>query len=185
MLNKLKLILFLSAIVAVTPGEIQRLNAQTVTVVETTGTQSELLAKQPSVSFGTATGGTSTITITPSVTYQQMDGFGAAMTDSSAYNIHNLTSAQQTSLMQSLFSSSSGIGLTMLRLPMGASDFSAQGNFSYDDMPSGQTDVNLTNFSIAKDLTYTIPVLKEAFAVNPWVSNARNQGPKCLEPADT
>jgi glucosylceramidase len=34
-------------------------------------------------------------------------------------------------------------------------------------MPSGQTDVNLTNFSISKDLTYTIPVLKEAFAVNP------------------
>jgi glucosylceramidase len=147
---------------------LQPLRAQTVTVVETTGTQSQLLAKQPSVSFGTASGGTSTITITPSVTYQQMDGFGAAMTDSSAYNIyHYLTSAQQTSLMQSLFSSTSGIGLTMLRQPMGASDFSAQGNFSYDDMPSGETDVNLTNFSIAKDLTYTIPVLKEAFAVNP------------------
>lgn len=96
--------------------------------METTGTQSELLAKQPTVSFGSATGGTSTITITPSVTYQQMDGFGAAMTDSSAYNIYNsLTSAQQTALMQRLFSSSSGIGLTMLRQPMGASDFSAQG----------------------------------------------------------
>lgn len=168
MLKKLQLILISSAIAAVVSGEIQHLNAQTVTVVETTGTQSELLAKQPTVSFGTATGGTSTITITPSVTYQQMDGFGAAMTDSSAYNIHNyLTSAQQASLMQSLFSSSSGIGLTMLRQPMGASDFSAQGNFSYDDMPSGQTDVNLTNFSISKDLTYTIPVLKQAFAVNP------------------
>jgi putative SOS response-associated peptidase YedK len=24
----------------------------------------------------------------------------------------------------------------------------------------------------------------EAFAVNPWVSNARNQGPRCLEPVD-
>jgi O-glycosyl hydrolase/fibronectin type 3 domain-containing protein len=170
MLKKIKLILLLSAVTATTPGEVHRLNAQTVTVVETTGTQSELLAKQPTVSFGTATGGTSTITITPSVTYQQMDGFGAAMTDSSAYNIYNyLTPAQQTSLMQSLFSSSSGIGLTMLRQPMGASDFSAQGNFSYDDMPSGQTDVNLTNFSISKDLTYTIPVLKQAFAVNPSI----------------
>jgi glucosylceramidase len=168
MSKTLKILLLLSVTTAATPGTIQHLNAQTVTVVEATGMQSELLAKQPSVSFGTATGGTSTITITPSVTYQQMDGFGAAMTDSSAYNIHTyLTSAQQTSLMQSLFSSTSGIGLTMLRQPMGASDFSAQGNFSYDDMPAGQTDVNLTNFSIAKDLTYMIPVLKEAFAVNP------------------
>jgi O-glycosyl hydrolase/aryl-phospho-beta-D-glucosidase BglC (GH1 family) len=168
MFKKLHLSLLLSVSLAATLGMNQRANAQTVSVVETTGTQSELLAKQPSVSFGTATGGTYTITITPSVTYQQMDGFGASFTDSSTYNVGKyLTSAQQTALMQSLFSSTSGIGLTMLRQPMGASDASAQGDFSYDDMPSGQTDVNLTNFSISKDLTYTIPVLKQAFAVNP------------------
>jgi glucosylceramidase len=156
-------VLFVVALVTATPGI-----AQTVTVYQTNADQSLLLAQQPSVSFGSAANGTSTITITPSVQYQQMDGFGAAMTDSSAYLIYNkLTSAQQTALMQWFFSSSSGIGLNFVRSPMGATDFSAQGNFSYDDMPSGQTDVNLANFSIAKDLTYTIPVLKEAFAVNP------------------
>ena len=155
-------VLFAVALVTAAPGI-----AQTVTVYQTNADQSLLLAQQPSVSFGSAANGTSTVTITPSVTYQQMDGFGAAMTDSSAYLIYNkLTTAQQTSLMQWFFSSSSGIGLNFIRSPMGASDFSAQGNFSYDDMPSGQTDVNLANFSIAKDLTYTIPVLKKALAVN-------------------
>ena len=143
-------------------------NCQTVTVYQTNADQSLLLAQQSSVSFGSAANGTSTVTITPSVTYQQMDGFGASMTDSSAYLIYNkLTSAQQSALMQWFFNGSTGIGLNFLRQPMGASDFSAQGNFSYDDMPSGQTDVNLTNFSIAKDLAYTIPVLKQALAVNP------------------
>jgi glucosylceramidase len=142
-------------------------SAQTVTVYQTNADQSLLLAKQNSVTFGTSPNGSTTVTITPSVTYQQMDGFGGAMTDSAAYLIHNkLTTAQQTALMQWFFTSSSGIGLNFVRSPMGASDFSAQGNFSYDDVPAGQTDVNLTNFSIAKDLTYTIPVLKQALAAN-------------------
>jgi glucosylceramidase len=141
--------------------------AQTVTVYQTNADQSKLLAQQPSVSFTSSENGSSIITVTPTVQYQQMDGFGASMTDSSAYLIYNkLSSAQQATVMQWLFNSSTGIGLNFLRQPMGASDFSAQGNFSYDDVASG-TDVNLTNFSIAKDLTYTIPVLKQAFAVNP------------------
>jgi glucosylceramidase len=165
--KKLVVCLFLS-IAAVAPGAVQRISAQTVSVIETTGTQSALLAQQPSVSFGKATSGTSTITIDPTVQYQQMDGFGASLTDSSTYNIYNfLTAAQQTALMQSLFSPTQGIGLTMLRQPMGATDLSAQGDFSYDDVPAGETDVPLANFSIAKDLTYTIPVLKQAFAINP------------------
>ena len=147
---------------------VQSAYSQTVTVYQTNADQSLLLAKQNAVSFGSSQSGTSTITITPSVQYQQMDGFGGSMTDSSAYLIYNkLTSAQQASLMQWFFNGSTGIGLNFLRQPMGASDFSAQGNFSYDDVPSGQTDVNLANFSIAKDMTYTIPVLKQAFAVNP------------------
>ena len=142
-------------------------NAQTVTVYQTNADQSLLLSHQPSISFGSS-GGSSTITVNPNTKYQQMDGFGGSMTDSSAYLIYNkLSSAQQSALMQSFFNSSTGIGLNWLRQPMGASDFTAQGNFSYDDMPSGQTDIPLNNFSIAKDLTYTIPVLKQALAVNP------------------
>jgi O-glycosyl hydrolase len=168
MSKKLEFCLLLSILLAMISDKVERAIAQTVSVVETTGTESELLAPQPSVTFGTATGGSYTITINPSVTYQQMDGFGASFTGSSTYNVYNyLTAAQQTALMQSLFSSTKGIGLTMLRQPMGATDFSAQGDFSYDDMPAGETDVPLTNFSIAKDSTYTIPVLKEAFAVDP------------------
>lgn len=142
-----------------------------VQIVETTADRGMLLQSQPSVAF--KTGGTSlgpTITVNDSIKYQQMDGFGASLTDSSAWLVANkLSVAQQNSLWQSLFSSTSGIGITFLRQPMGASDFSASGNYSYDDVPPGQTDPNLTNFSIAHDAAYTIPLLQKALAVNPSV----------------
>lgn len=149
-------------------GVIPRAQAQTVTVYQTNADESLLLAQQASVSFGGTASGSTTITIDPGVTYQQMDGFGASWNDSSAYVVYEkLTPTQQNAVIESLFSKTNGIGLSFLRQPMGANDMSAQGNFSYDDMPAGQTDVNLANFSIAKDMAYTVPVIKESLAVNP------------------
>ena len=140
-----------------------------VQVVETTGDKAMLLQTQPSVSF--ATGGSSSglvITVDATSQYQQIDGFGGSLTDSSAWLIWNkLSASQQTSLMQQLFSPSGGIGISFLRQPMGATDFSASGNYSYDDMPAGQTDPNLTNFSVTHDAAYTIPLIKQALSINP------------------
>ena len=141
----------------------------TVQVVETTGDQTMLLQVQPSVSF--ASGGSSSglvITVDATTQYQQMDGFGGSLTDSSAWLIWNqLSASQQTTLMQQLFSPSGGIGISFLRQPMGATDFSASGNYSCDDMPTGQTDPNLTNFSVAHDAAYIIPLVKQALSINP------------------
>jgi glucosylceramidase len=143
------------------------LTAQQVTVVETDGDQSKLLQSQPALTFsaGQAANG---ITVDATTTYQTMDGFGAALTDSSAWLIANqLNAAQQTAFLQQLFDPHAGIGLSFLRQPMGASDFSQSGNYSYDDMPAGQTDPQLTHFSIAHDQAYLIPLLKQALAINP------------------
>jgi len=141
----------------------------TVQVVETTGDRTMLLQPQASISFGS--GGSSTgsvITVDDSMQYQQMDGFGASLTDSAAWVVANkLSTAQQNSLWQSLFSPSAGIGISFLRQPMGATDFSASGNYSYDDVPAGQTDPSLANFSIAHDTAYITPLLQQALAVNP------------------
>jgi glucosylceramidase len=146
----------------------------TVQVVETTGDQTELLQAMPSVSFASnssTTGGNSNhlvITIDPTTQYQQIDGFGASLTDSSAWLIWNkLNSSQRTALMRQLFSSTDGIGISFLRQPMGATDFSASGDYSYDDMPAGKTDLDLTNFSITHDTAYIIPLIKQALSLNP------------------
>jgi glucosylceramidase len=128
-----------------------------------------LLQTQPSVSF--STGGSSSglvITVDATTQYQQVDGFGGSLTDSSAWLIWNkLSSSQQATLMQQLFSPSAGIGISFLRQPMGATDFSASGNYSYDDAPAGQTDPSLANFSVAHDATYIIPLVKQALSINP------------------
>jgi glucosylceramidase len=128
-----------------------------------------LLAPQTPVTFGT--GGSENappITVNEATQYQPMDGFGASLTDSAAWVIWNdLNASQQAALMQDLFSPTTGIGLSFLRQPMGASDFAVSGNYSYDDVPAGQTDPQLSKFSIAHDTAYIIPLLRQALANNP------------------
>ena len=96
-----------------------------------------------------------------------MTGFGASFTDSSAWLVAN--SPLRSQIMTKLFSPASGIGLDFLRQPIGASDFS-QSLFSYDDLPSGQTDPALSKFSIAHDNAYILPVLQQALSLNPNIT---------------
>src|SRR5712664_1687501 len=129
------------------------------------------LSRQGDLSFGPDSGlNPLAITVDENTQFQQMEGFGASFTDSSAWLVYNkLSTAQRNALMTNLFSPANGIGLGLLRQPLGASDFSTIGNYSYDDMPAGQTDPNLTSFSINHDLTYIVPVLKQALQLNPAV----------------
>ncbi len=105
------------------------------------------------------------IRVDEQTTYQTMDGFGAALTDTSAWLIYSeLESSLRNELMTSLFSASSGIGLSFLRLPMGASDFTKDGTpYSYADA----ADPTLASFSIAHDLDYIVPALQQALALRP------------------
>jgi len=138
-------------------------------VVVTTGDQSLLLHSGPTATFGTGGSQNSqVITVNEATRYQPIDGFGASLTDSSAWVIWNdLNSSQQAALMQQLFSPTAGIGLSFLRQPMGATDFAVNGNYSYDDVPAGQTDLQFVQFSIAHDVPYIIPLLRQALAINP------------------
>ncbi|OSZ80284.1 glucosylceramidase [Chitinophagaceae bacterium IBVUCB2] len=134
----------------------------------TKGDQSSLLQKQiaPLV-FGTTANAHPVIDVDSTVAYQQIDGFGYTLTGGSADLINALPPSTRQSLLQELFSAgNNGIGVNYLRVSIGASDLSAQ-VFSYNDLPAGQTDVNLTNFSLSHDETNLIPVLKEILLINP------------------
>jgi glucosylceramidase len=91
--------------------------------------------------------------------YQRILGFGAAITDSSAWLIGTqLTTGERQRVLRALFSPGKGIGLNFMRVAIGASDFTATGEpYSYDDEG---VDPTLANFSIAHDKPYVIPVLK-------------------------
>lgn len=143
-------------------------SARTVVHVWTTTTSgsdtlARQLAREPDVTFGAQTSQQPRIAVNPGTRYQPIRGFGAALTDSSAYLIDH--SPERAQIMDDLFGRS-GAHFGFLRLPMGASDLS-RSNYSYDDMPPGQTDPGLRHFSVAHDTAYIIPVLRQALRLNP------------------
>lgn len=109
-----------------------------------------------------------TVAISDSSRYQTMRSVGGAMTDTSASLIQTgLTPGTRGWLMRRLFGAG-GLHLGFLRIPMGASDFSAgQTPYTYDDVAAGATDVHLRQFSIVHDFAYILPALREALALNP------------------
>lgn len=144
-----------------------RASGEVVSVWLTTPDQAHLLSPQSSLTFGNIGSNSTTITINSSQTYQQMVGFGASLTDSSAWLISNkMSQSQRNQLMTNLFDPNSGIGLDFLRQPMGSSDL-ALNEYTYDDVPGGQTDPNLTHFSISHDTASIIPLLQQALQLNP------------------
>jgi glucosylceramidase len=134
----------------------------------TKGDQSVLLQKQTTVlSFGTASNSYPFINVDTTQVFQTVDGFGYTLTGGSAYVINKLNAADKASLLKELFGTDvNSISLSYLRISIGASDLDAS-VFSYDDMPAGQTDVNLDHFSLDHDKADLIPLLKEILAINP------------------
>lgn len=101
--------------------------------------------------------------------FQEMDGFGFSLTGGSAYHIYKMSAAKRKQLLNELFRfDGNNIGISYLRISLGASDLDAE-VFSYNDLPQGETDVNLESFSLAPDMEYLIPVLKEILAIYPEI----------------
>lgn len=98
---------------------------------------------------------------------QVMYGDGAALTDASAWVLMNLKERNRRLYdytMKKLFSPTEGAGFSFLRLPMGASDYTASATYyTYCDTPSP----DLSQFSVAHDRGWIIPVLKDALGLNP------------------
>ncbi|SDH61586.1 glycoside hydrolase family 30 protein [Winogradskyella thalassocola] len=133
----------------------------------TTPDEANLLTPTTSGIFPLATNTNFTINVSENTSYQEMDGFGYTLTGGSATLMNNMSSSSRADLLQELFGSSdTSIGLSYLRISIGASDLDAT-TFSYNDLPNGQTDVNLDNFSINPDMANLIPVLQEILEINP------------------
>lgn len=106
------------------------------------------------------------LTVDASKRYQTMEGFGYTLTGGSAMLMHRMSPAARAALVKELFDPEAGIGISYLRVSVGASDLDER-VFSYDDLPPGETDPALEKFSLAPDREHLIPVLKEILAVAP------------------
>ncbi len=132
--------------------------------------KSILLSKQNiPLRFNTIINDHATIEIDDKQTAQTIEGFGFALTGGSAQVISQLNENVKKQLLQELFGTKElGIGVSYLRISIGASDLDST-VFSYDDIPSGETDLSLSKFSLKPDKQWLMPLLKEILVINPKI----------------
>ncbi|XP_050542141.1 lysosomal acid glucosylceramidase-like isoform X2 [Daktulosphaira vitifoliae] len=98
------------------------------------------------------------INVDENTSYQTIEGFGAAFTDSAGLNIKSLSNKTQENLLRSYFGDD-GIKYNIGRVPIGGSDFSTRA-YTYAD-EKGSSD--LANFSLqTEDLEFKIPFIRIA-----------------------
>lgn len=102
-----------------------------------------------------------TIKLNADVKYQTIDGFGASITGSTAYNLKKMTQADRTAFLKKTFSKTEGYGFSYIRMSIGCSDFSLSEYTCCDTK-------GIENFALTSEETQNIiPILKEILAINP------------------
>lgn len=154
----------ISGIEVKTSGEIDyNFPAEGVTAITTTAAKTMLLKEAATDDMSKVVDGAATLTLDPSTRYQQMEGFGPAITGSAAYNLSKMSAADRAKILRAAFHPTEGLGYSYIRISIGCSDFSLQ-EFTWCDKPG------LENFAVhSEDETYVFPILREILAINPDV----------------
>lgn len=105
----------------------------------------------------------SVITLNSKVKFQEMDGFGAAVTGSTCYNLMQMTLADRAKFLTETFSDKDGLGFSYIRISIGCSDFSLSEYTCCDTK-------GIENFALqTEEKEYVIPILKDILAINPTI----------------
>jgi glucosylceramidase len=157
-------------------------SAQSVSVYQTTPDLLEALSQRSTLHFSAEAkeaGPAPIIAVDDAQRFQEIDGFGASLTDSAAWLFaKKLPAAKTDAAFKMLFARKDGIALNILRQPVGSSDLAVT-FYSFDDLcqqtakacttPPGVSDPSLEHFSIAHDQEYILPLLKKALEINPGI----------------
>lgn len=92
-----------------------------VTLFVTTNTLSHDFEKQ-TLAFG-GKQSSAVITLNPEQRYQIMDGFGAAVTGSSVYNLLRMTAENRAKFLKETFCPTEGMGYSYVRIAIGCSEY--------------------------------------------------------------
>lgn len=96
--------------------------------------------------------------------FQEVDGFGLAVTTATCYNLLMMSQDDRTAFLTQMFSPTEGVGSSLIRVSIGASDFCLKEEYTWCDKPG------LENFAVhPEDKQYLFPILKEIYAINPNV----------------
>jgi glucosylceramidase len=91
--------------------------------------------------------------------FQEVFGFGGAITDAAAETYAKLTPGQQQAFLSAYFDPKQGLGYSVLRTTIHSSDFSS-GSYTYVK----EGDRSLASFSIEHDMQYRVPLLRQSLA---------------------
>lgn len=101
------------------------------------------------------------IKIDPAEQYQEIDGFGAALTGSSCYNLMKMSAADRTKFLKETFDPVNGMGFSFIRMHIGGSDFSMDEYTCCDQQ-------GIEFFEIPQiEREGIFPVLREIMQINP------------------
>lgn len=98
---------------------------------------------------------------------QTILGQGASFDHATCENLSKLPPEKREEVLEKLMSPETGIGMNLMRICIGTSDFVGEPYYTYNDLPEGEIDPELTRFSIEKDRAYVLPAIKIAQQKNP------------------
>lgn len=107
------------------------------------------------------------IEIREDIQFQTILGMGGSLEGSTCSNLWRMSPADREQVLAQLVDPRRGIGMNLMRVCIGTSDFTGDPWYSYCDLPPGQSDPELKTFSIEKDRAYLLPVIKSARRLNP------------------
>jgi len=144
-------------------GQQEESATNTVSVLITTSNRAYDLTKRKTDLNNKLSMSPNTVTLNPNVTYQTMDGFGAAITGSTCYNLSLMTESNRKEFLKETFSPTEGLGFSYIRISIGCSDFSLSEYTCCDKK-------GIENFALTVEETkYIIPILKQIISINPSI----------------
>ncbi len=131
------------------------------TIFETAQGNGHLLsevAAPAEVARGTAA---DAISIDASRQFQSMEGFGSALTESSAWVLDQLPAERRAEVLRRFYDPRDGIGYTLARTHINSCDFSL-GSWSLDPVPG---DTSLSHFSLDPMRKWVLPLIHEVQSI--------------------
>jgi len=98
---------------------------------------------------------------------QTILGLGASLEHATCENLFKLSPQQREEVIEKLVDPEHGIGMNLMRVCIGTSDFAGEPYYTYNDLPDGETDPEVSGFSIEKDRRCVLPTIRIALQKNP------------------
>ncbi len=144
-----------------------------LTELRQTSAAGDKLEPLPAPSFVAGLAEGVVVSVDPKRTRQTIEGIGGSLTESSAHVLARLPVREKDEILDAFFGPK-GADFTITRVPVGASDFSPVGHYSYADLPG---DTALAKFTIAPDKEGFPGAMQPGYDLLPLIQDALARQP--------